>query len=285
MQHLELTKSLCLHFGVLFYTLAALFGVAFLFSVPFVKLWLCKTCTLLGFLAHTGYLAVVWANEGAIPIFRPTDLQFTLVWLVVFGFSIVDVVWRTRYVVSFVMPAVVLFSFGVIFFIQGRAGMHGPQDGLMATHVILAIFGYESFVFAFVVGLMYLAQVRQLKTKRFQSLFQRLPSLEVLDRLNFVSVVFGLGAMTLAIIAVLAWASGHGSYSARWWLDPRILSPSALWLFYVVLLIGRITARVRGRKVALLTVFGFLGMIVLLIGMSVVTGQGPHPESVTHEEH
>jgi ABC-type uncharacterized transport system permease subunit len=281
---IELTKSLCLHFGVLFYTLSALLGVAFLFSLGFGKLWAVKSLTLLGFLAHTGYLVTAWAAEGRPPVFQPADLQFTLLWIVVFAFSVIDFVSRTRYVVSFVMPAVALFSFAVVFFIQGRAGTAGPRDGLMETHIALAILGYAAFVVAFVVGLMYLAQVKQLKTKRFQSLFERLPALEVLDRMNFGAVVVGLVAMTLSIAAVFAWASSHGTYSPRWWLDPRILAPTALWGFYVVLLLFRLTARVRGKKVALLTVLGFLGMIVLLIGMSVATGQGAHPESGVHRE-
>jgi ABC-type transport system involved in cytochrome c biogenesis permease subunit len=276
-EQLELTRSSALHLTILFYTLSALLGVAFLFAVPFAKLWLCKTLTLLGFLAQTAYLAVTWAASGDAPIFRPVEAQFTIVWAVVFAFSIADLVSRTRYMLSFVMPAVALFSFAVLFFIEGRAGARGPQDGLMAAHVGLAMTGYAAFVFAFVAGLMYLAQVRQLKTKRFQSLFDRLPALDVLDRMNLGAVVVGLVAMSVSIAAVLLWAFGHGTYSASWWIDPRILAPSILWVFYILLLLARLTAAVRGRKVALLTVFGFLGMIVLLIGMSFVTGQGPHP--------
>ncbi len=281
MGQLELTKGLCLHLSILSYTLSALLGVAFLFAVPIAKPWASKLFALLGFLSQTAFLAVVWAGEGRAAIFRPVEVQYALLWLVVFAFSLIDLISRTRYVVSFVMPAVALFSFSILFFIGGRADSTVPQDGLMTAHVGLAMCGYAAFVFAFVVGLMYLAQVRQLKTKRFQSLFARLPALDVLDRMNLCAVIFGIAAMTISIAAVLGWASAHGLYSTRWWIDPRIVAPTALWIFYAGLLLVRLTTAARGRKVALMTVYGFVGMIVLLIGMSLVMGQGPHSSVVS----
>jgi ABC-type transport system involved in cytochrome c biogenesis permease subunit len=61
--------------------------------------------------------------------------------------------------------------------------------------------------------------------------------------------------MTLGILTGSMWAGIHwGNY---WSWDPRQISSGIAWLFYGVLLHARITAGLRGKKAALLTMVGF----------------------------
>jgi len=53
------------------------------------------------------------------------------------------------------------------------------------------------FALAFSAGIMYLLQERTIKRKNFGFLYLRLPSLESLDKLNYVCLVFGFPLMTL----------------------------------------------------------------------------------------
>ena len=107
--------------------------------------------------------------------------------------------------------------------------------------------------------MIYLLQQRQLKHKRMSALMKRFPSLEALDRLNYILLVWGFPLMTLGILTGSMWAGIHwGNY---WSWDPRQISSGIAWLFYGTLLHGRITAGLRGRKAALLTMVGFVVVI------------------------
>ena len=84
---------------------------------------------------------------------------------------------------------------------------------------------------------------------------KRFPSLESLDRLNYVLLGWGFPFMTLGIITGSIWA---GLYWGNYWSwEPRQISSGIAWLFYGALLHGRITAGLRGKKAAFLTIVGF----------------------------
>jgi ABC-type transport system involved in cytochrome c biogenesis permease subunit len=122
------------------------------------------------------------------------------------------------------------------------------------------------------VSLIYLLQERYLKHKKSSALLQRLPSLESLDRLNYRLLVWGFPLMTLGIITGSLWAGIHwGDY---WSWEPRQISSGLAWLFYGALLHARITAGLRGKKAAILTMFGFCVVLgYFLMGDSLFPGR------------
>ena len=117
-------------------------------------------------------------------------------------------------------------------------------------------------------SLIYLLQERQLKHKKITAVMKRFPSLEALDRLNYVLLVWGFPFMTLGILTGSVWA--RISWGDYWSWEPRQISSGLSWLFYGTLLHGRITAGLRGRKAALLTMAGFVVVIgYFLVGDSI----------------
>ena len=131
----------------------------------------------------------------------------------------------------------------------------GLETFWLPLHVTLAFLGNAVFGLAFAVSVIYLLQERHLKHKKMTALMKRFPSLESLDRLNYSLLVWGFPLMTLGILTGSLWAGIHwGDY---WSWDPRQISSAIAWLFYGALLHGRITAGLRGRRAALLTMVGF----------------------------
>ena len=133
------------------------------------------------------------------------------------------------------------------------------QTFWLPVHVTLAFLGNAVFAMAFGVSLIYLLQERHLKHKKMTALMKRFPPLESLDRLNYMLLVWGFPLMTLGILTGSLWAGIHWGHYWSW--DPRQISSAITWLFYGVLLHGRITAGLRGKKAALLTMVGFCVVI------------------------
>jgi cytochrome c-type biogenesis protein CcsB len=143
----------------------------------------------------------------------------------------------------------------------------------LPIHVVLAILGDAVFAIAFSASLLYLFQERRLKTHRVRGWLPQLPSLEALDRLNYSCLVWGLLLLTLGIVSGVVWA--HSAWGGAWTSDPKLLLSLAVWVIYVVLLLGRMTAGWRGRWAAQLTMAGFAVILLSLVGVNAL-GLGNH---------
>jgi len=137
---------------------------------------------------------------------------------------------------------------------------------MVLLHMTFSLLSYVAFLIAFLAGLLFLIQERQLKHKHMGVLFHRLPALRTLDRLNFIAIGMGFCLLSLGVV--------FGVWGARallgdWWRwDPKETLTLALWGSYLVLWLVRLRATLRGRKVALLSVLGFTLVLFTFLGVS-----------------
>jgi len=113
---------------------------------------------------------------------------------------------------------------------------------------------------------MYLTQERQLKKKAFGPLFESLPSLETLDTLMWKTITFGFPLLTIGLVAGTVWAKTTNILGLLWYLDPKVLLGSLTWLIYAAILHLRLGASFHGTKVAVVTIAGFVIVILTFIG-------------------
>jgi ABC-type transport system involved in cytochrome c biogenesis permease subunit len=123
------------------------------------------------------------------------------------------------------------------------------------------------------VGLMYLLQERQLKSKSLGAMYYRLPSLDFLDGLGHRALLVGFPLLTAGLITGALQAQAAWGRVLTW--DPTQLLSLVTWVIYGGLLQARLTAGWRGRKAALLSVLGFGAVLVTVLGVSVLVGR-PH---------
>jgi cytochrome c-type biogenesis protein CcsB len=109
---------------------------------------------------------------------------------------------------------------------------------------------------------------RELKRKKLGAIFKRLPSLDVLDDINYRCLTIGFPLLTLGIITGSIWASfAWGSY---WSWDPKEVWSLITWLLYAALLHGRMTVGWRGRKAAILAIVGFCAILFTFLGVNLL---------------
>jgi cytochrome c-type biogenesis protein CcsB len=121
---------------------------------------------------------------------------------------------------------------------------------------------------------MYLIQERFLKKKRLGSLYQKLPSLDVLDEINYRCLSFGFPLLTVAIITGAIWAeTAWGTY---WSWDPKETWSLITWFIYAALLHGRLTTGWRGRRAAVLAIVGFFVLLFTFLGVNLLPSESQH---------
>ncbi len=179
------------------------------------------------------------------------------VWAIVLVYLIAEFKYKIEIFGSFVLPLVLLVSI---------YGLHLPQQIqplisynkklFLVVHVSLAFIGFASFAFAVCTSVMYLMQDNQLKSKHPGRFSNKLPSLEMLERLSYKSIYIGFPVFTIAVILGLIWALGTRAsimdwrFREIWWFF--------IWLAYAVLLQARVTIGWRGRRAAYVAISVFV---------------------------
>ncbi|MGH7825899.1 MAG: cytochrome c biogenesis protein CcsA [Candidatus Binatia bacterium] len=211
---------------------------------------------LFGFVTHTSALGAHFSQEGYPAVTALREALLFKSWLMVAGYLLLQLKYRVAVLGCIVAALAFLMSLAALASGGGTGGLPPSLKTFwLPLHVTLAFLGNAVFALAFGVSLIYLFQEHYLKHKKITSLMRRFPPLEALDRLNYILLVWGFPFMTLGILTGSIWAGIQwGDY---WSWDPRQISSGIAWLFYGAILHGRITAGLRGRKAAVLTVVGF----------------------------
>ena len=137
---------------------------------------------------------------------------------------------------------------------------------MLLVHTLCSLLSYAAFLVAFLAGVLFLIQERQLKRKTLGVLFHRLPSLGSLDQINFLAIGIGFALLTIGLALGLV---GEHVLLGHWWSgDPKEYLTVGLWGLYLGLWLIRLRATLRGRRVALLSVLGFSLVLFTFLGAS-----------------
>lgn len=224
----------------------------------------------LGFLSHTIALITRMMAAGHIPLTSFHEAMSFFSWALVLVFLLVELRHRIHVLGSFILPLALLSLLSAAA-LPKEAPALVPVLRTVWVHVTLSMLGTVGFAVAFVAGLMYVIQERLLKSKRFNVLYAKLPPLDFLDDLNQRSIVLGFPLLTLGIITgAISAEFARGSY-LNW--NPEQTWALVTWVFYFVVLMGRITVGWRAKRAAYLTIIGFVGVVLTFIGV-VLKGHG-----------
>jgi cytochrome c-type biogenesis protein CcsB len=238
-----------------------------------------------GFVLHTVYLALGYYTLGAVPALSFGSSLTFFSWAIVAAYLVFQAKFRIMVLGSFVIPLSVILMILSSTIPISSITVRPIFKGLwLPLHVATSLLGDGIFVIAFIAGIMYLIQERQIKTKRLGAFYSRLPSLNVLDSINYHAISYGFLLLTIGMITGSIVAQGaHGSY---WRWDPKEVWSLITWLCYAILLHQRLAIGWRGRRSALMSVgcffiliFTFLGVNLLMEGYhSFESLEGnPHP--------
>jgi len=232
--------------------------------------------TSLGWLIQTVFLAnLALKDQIILPVTSAFESVMVLAWIVAFIGLYFMLHWPRQVAVGiFVLPLVL----GLVVV----AGWFAPREsdwlekGMMAfwgtVHGIFLLGGAVCTCVAFAAGLMYLAQMRRLKSKRPARFGLALPSLEQSERVNrgAITIAFPLltfGLLIGMILSVKARSLGPETGFTLSWTDPKVVSALGMWLVFAALLHARFRPALRGRSVMVLTIVAFAFLVFTWVGI------------------
>lgn len=220
-----------------------------------------------GFLLHTIYISIRYMVSGQAPVFSMHEASSFFVWSIFFVFLIIYFKYRAN-----VLNFGAIFAF-ILMFISAFFPRHFPalkpelKGFWIDIHATMAVFSIATFSVAFIVSILYLIQHKSIKSKKFGGLDKILPSLEILDKINYRLIFYGFPLYTFAlVVGFIKYLSILGFV-----FDPKEIWSFITWFVYLVIFYLRVKGDWRKKKAAYLTIFGFLFVIIGFFGINLLT--------------
>lgn len=197
------------------------------------------------------------------PVFTLFESLFFYSWLIV----TMSFILHYFYKVDLVMFVTNLVGFAVLtlnFFsdpnVKVTTGGHQFISELLFIHISLALTSYAAFLLSAILSVIYLLSHRMLKTKKWNPIFRRLPSLEQMDRLIFRLVVVGVPLLLSGMVLGGIWA--HLNIATSFWYDPKVIASVIVLVAYTIYLVQRSSFRWNGQQAAKWNVGSFITVVL-----------------------
>ncbi len=220
-------------------------------------------------LAHTFVIGMRTMAAGHAPFAGTSAALSAFVWLLALAYLYTETTSGERSMGLFIVVLLVLLeSIPVFDTPMADAPSTVLQSPLFVVHVSAMLFAYASFGIACVIGVTYVLMFKEIKKKQLGFFYKRLPSLQVLDRMNMRAVRIGWVFITAGIVVGGAWAMTSAVQTApdprlraMTIVDPKILIAFLCWGVYSFHLLSRRLGW-SARRSAWLSAIGFVIVIL-----------------------
>jgi ABC-type uncharacterized transport system permease subunit len=252
---------------VLYVLSVLLYGLAFFRDDTFANRWKARTLAVT-FALHFVYIGLHSVEHGRCMVTTPFEMMSLVAFTILTTYLIIER--TTRISETGFFFAGIAAAFELVSAVMVKVPSTTPMNPALANlgiglHVSAAIFGFGSITISAVYGLLYLLLYRDLKSGKFGSFYQHLPSLESLERLSTAAVVVGFTFLTVAICIGGFWLPRvFENFS---YMDPKLLATGLVWLIYAGVLVAKYIVRIDGRRVVTLSMSGF---VLAVLSMTIV---------------
>ncbi len=142
------------------------------------------------------------------------------------------------------------------------------QSNWLIAHVMTCFIGYAAFAVAFGISILFF--LKSSGDEKSWGMIHRIPDLETLDELTHQMVMFGFLFLSIGIITGSVWA--NQAWGRYWGWDPKETWSLITWLIYATLLHARMMRGWMGKRIALLSIIGFMAVIFTYFGVNLLPG-------------
>jgi len=259
------------------YGLAAfLYIISLVFRAPRsgrVATWI----ALLGLVGNTSGIAMRWVESydmgiGHAPLSNLYESLVFFAWTIIVLYLLIERRYGTRIFGVFVTPlaflAMAYASFSPNISSRIQPLMPALKSNWLIAHVIACFIGYAAFAIAFGMSIMYLIKIQGKGNDK--GFLARFPKSDDLDELNHRMILFGFLFLSAGIITGAVWA--NSAWGRYWGWDPKETWSLITWFIYATLLHARLMHGWHGKRIAYLSMIGFVAVLFTYFGVNLLPG-------------
>lgn len=218
---------------------------------------------------HCLYLILRFEEFGHPPITSKYEIFSVLAFAIAFSFFILKLFTNVHRTGVFIIGISLLFQLLSTLFISDVYEVKEIlKNNLLGLHVVSAMIGYSGFTVSSVYGVLFVILYKEIKLNNFGIIFNRLPSLELLEKLSFYSVVIGFIMLSFAMTVGIIWLPS--AFSDFTYLDPKLISTSIVWLIFGTGILGKLVGNWYGKKVIKFFLIGYVFTILSMFLANVI---------------
>lgn len=244
-----------------------LYGLAFFLDEPFGMRN--RTRFLVGTLiVHFIYLVSRTILTGHPPTTDVFEIMTVVAFTVGIAYIYIEMKTKVKETGMFILSLALMFQVVSAAFVKLQVQVNPIiKSSLLGLHVVSAMLGYSALAISAVYGGLYLMMYHEIRTNRFGIVYRKLPDLKTLERLSFVSIVFGFIFLSIVILVGYVWLPktiDDFSYS-----DPKLIITDIVWIIYFIALVSKKAMRWTGRTVIIVSMVGFVLTLVSMVVVNV----------------
>lgn len=222
---------------------------------------------IVGIMLNLAFIVQKWLT---LPNNLAGDLSHVFA-LIIFFLSAASVLMSIKYkkitLYFFIMPIVIIIGL-VALYHHSIGVMKEYHAGFwLFVHLPFTIAGTTLFIISAVFGILYFIQEKQLKKKNFGFLYNLLPSIDLLNKLNMNTMLIGFALFTAGLISGFIW--GIYEWGGRIMLTPKLIFAVISWVVFGIIILIRNLRGMPPRNTALASIVGIICVVITYIGVAI----------------
>ena len=198
------------------------------------------------------------------PITSKFEIFSIIAFSIGFSYFVLELLTDIRGTGAFILFFSLVFQFISSLFIEHNYIVPEVlRNRMLGLHVVNALLGYSGITISAVYGVLFLLLDNNLKGNKFGLVFNRLPSLEILEKLNFYSAIIGFVLLSAAMAIGIIWLPG--AFPKFSYFDPKLVCTFIVWVIYGCGISSKLFGRLYGKKAIIFSLIGFSVAIISLI--------------------
>ena len=198
---------------------------------------------------------------GSIPLSTKFDALSFLALLIVIVYLIIESTVKNRGTGFFTLSlAFVIQSISSVLYSWDLTQSPLLSNPIYAIHVVFTILGYTAICISALYAFMYTMLNHNIRNHQLGNIYDKLPSLQLLEKMSIRAIQIGLFALGLGIFL------GHlraGAILGNYWpLDAKVFFSDLIWFGYALGYIIAQFRKWRGRWMAYLSMTGFAILVL-----------------------
>jgi len=232
---------------------------------------------IVGVAGNTAGIIMRWVESyslgiGHAPLSNLYESLVFFAWTIIVVYLVIERKYENRIIGAFTTPlaflALAYASLSPNISDRIQPLLPALKSNWLIAHVIACFIGYAAFAMAFGISWMYLFKQKDKEGK--SNLLAHFPKLRILDDLNHQLIMFGFLFLTVGIITGAVWA--NSAWGRYWGWDPKETWSLITWFIYATLLHARMMRGWHGKRIAYLSIIGFVAVLFTYFGVNYLPG-------------
>ncbi|MGM0470989.1 MAG: cytochrome c biogenesis protein CcsA [Bacillota bacterium] len=224
-----------------------------------------------GLILQTISLFSLTLSNGYLPLDNLYQLSLLLSWFLISSYLLFDYLYKVLGMEIIILSLSIILLLAVNFLeFQSKVMPRSINNFWLKVELVSILLAALLFVLSLVVALFYLIEVKNYWSAELMAVFQRLPELSKLARLNFKLLVAIFPLLTIGFIANFLWL--NSIWSVEWSWNPQQVWVVVVWLGYAVYLYQRWSKRWHNQQSIYWLIGGVGVSLISYLGLTILIG-------------